>query len=277
MSLVKALDVSSYSGPISDGEWTRAYEDGWGLAVVQAWGGLSDHSSGPNPLCEFQLAGARGNGFLTAIYIVIPPDDTVETHELIRVAKEAAGPEYQHVLFVAPDIEDAQRRPLHPVDPDARLHNALVNIGHPIMPIYTSRSMWADVMRESTAFAHLPLWDARWSAQQRLDDGWVPYGGWWECAMRQYQGTTIIHGITVDLNVADLDRLGVAEPPPDDGQAELERLRRQLQDIKAAAGQAGTLAQSVADSLRRHEGLSLSATATLAKSVALALRQLSER
>ncbi|MFQ6672950.1 MAG: hypothetical protein ACE5KY_06590, partial [Candidatus Tectimicrobiota bacterium] len=137
------------------------------------------------------------------------------------------------------DIEDPQRRPLHPTDPDARLTGAIDNVRDKPVIIYTSISMWASLMDESLTFPDYPLWDARWGPQSYLN------------AIRQYQGTTQLHGITADLNVADLDRLGIPTEPPPDAQEELERLRRQLEDMKATAATVATLARSVVDALEQ--------------------------
>lgn len=250
MPTIKALDVSSHSGPISDGEWSRAYEDGWHLAIVQAWGGLPGGGSGPNPLCEFQLAGARGNDLLTAIYIVIPPDTDPHTHHLIRLAEEAAGPEYQHVRAVAMDIEDEDRRPLHPTNPDARLMDAIDNVRDKPVWIYTSFDNWIHIMRYSEAFCDYPLWDGRWGFTDGLDDYWRPYGAWDRCAMRQYCGTTMIHGISVDLNVADLARLGLEDDPCAELRSERDALLGQLEQGKMLTRSAGTTLKTIADSLR---------------------------
>lgn len=250
MTTIKALDVSSHSGVITLGQWARAHTDGWRMAIPQAWGGLPGGGSGPNPLCRDQLVGARAVGDLTAIYIVIPPDTTTETHELIRVAKEAAGDEYQHVRAVAMDIEDEDRRPLHPDSPDARLMDAISNVQDKPVWIYTSLDNWIHIMRHSEAFSDYPLWDARWGSTDGLDDGWVAYGGWGCCAMRQYQNTTLVHGISADLNVADLARLGLEDDPCAELRSERDALAGQLEQGRMIARSAGSTLQTIADSLR---------------------------
>jgi hypothetical protein len=168
---------------------------------------------GPNPHASQQLAGARAAGLLTAGYIWIPPDTTTDTSQLIRVARAAAGAEELHLSFIAPDIEDPQRRRLHPTDPQGRLRNAIAQLGSAKVVIYTSRSMWPPIMADSHKFAQYPLWDADYDRGEDLDATFVPYGGWTQRAMLQYQGTTTVTDISADLNVADLERLDISTVP----------------------------------------------------------------
>ena len=65
--------------------------------------------------------------------------------------------------------------------------------------IYTSASKWQEIMGDSAAFSGEPLWDA-WFGHEQIGD-FAVYGGWSRCEMRQYQGTTTLEGVNVDLNV----------------------------------------------------------------------------
>jgi hypothetical protein len=211
MAQVKALDVSSHSGPVPVEKWRAAYDDGVRLAIVQAWGGLPDGTSGPNPHCGQQLEAAREAGLLTAIYVWIPPDDTTDTSILMEVAKKAAGDEYLEVVFVALDVEDPQHRPLHPSHPEQRLEGAVAQVSEKMVIIYTSRSMWPVLMQRWTAFAWLPLWDASYDLGDDLDVNFTPYGGWSQRAALQHEGSGTRYGIWSCADVADLERLGIAE------------------------------------------------------------------
>ncbi|OGO08495.1 MAG: hypothetical protein A2Y61_03930 [Chloroflexi bacterium RBG_13_60_13] len=213
MAQVKALDVSSHSGPVPVEKWRVAQDDGVRLAIVQAWGGLPDGSMGPNPYCRQQLLGAREAGLLTAIYVWIPPDTTTDTSVLMQVAKDAAGDEYQHVSFVALDIEDPQHRPLHPTLPEQRLENAIGHVRDKTAVIYTSRSMWPDLMKGWESFAWLPLWDASYAQGDQLDVNFRPYGSWTQRAALQYEGSGTRYGIWSCADVVDLVRLGIEEEP----------------------------------------------------------------
>jgi len=229
--LIHALDVSAWGGEIKESQWKAAHDIGFRLAIAQAWGGIPG-GRGKNKHCQQQLAAAREAGMMTAIYFYLPADTTTQTHLLIPVVKEAAGTEYEYVKFVAVDIEGDQ--PLHPIDPAARLKDAISHIKDKPVAIYTSRHKWNGiVMGGVSGFEQYPLWDARYDRLAELDTNWVPYGGWKQRAIKQYQGTTMIPGnISVDLNVVSLERLF---PPtePDTNQAILNDLGVTRATLKA--------------------------------------------
>lgn len=227
---IRAIDVSEWGGPMGEAQWKAAYGAGFRLAIIQAWGG-GPTPGGANEYCAQQLKGARGAGMITAIYLVVPPDTTTRTEFLIEAAKEAAGSEYQHIKFVAMDIEDARGRPLHPTKPKERLGDAISHVKDKPVVIYSSLSMWSKVMRGALGFEQYALWDARYDELAELDTNWVPYGGWKQRAMKQYKGTTLVAGnISADLNIGDLGRLGLSEPAP---QPEIEVLKQMIQELEA--------------------------------------------
>lgn len=79
--------------------------------------------------------------------------------------------------------------------------------------IYTGRWWWVPNMQNSSAFAHLPLWNS-WYDGDPDPDGF-PYGGWFTSTVEQFTGTTILHGHSVDLNYDyrydEEDDMGVTE------------------------------------------------------------------
>lgn len=229
--LIRAIDVSEWGGEIKEERWRGAYEAGYRLAIVQAWGG-GPVPGGKNAYCAQQLAAARKAGMMTAIYFHLPPDTTTQTHLLVQAVKEAAGEEYQHVKFVAVDIEDEQLRPLHPTDSRGRLANAISHIKDKPVVVYTSGRMWGKVMGNMGGFEQYPLWDAQYDKKAELDVGWVAYGGWRERAMKQFQGTTQVAGISVDLNIGHLGRLGLSPPAPEPAP---EVLKQRIQELEALA------------------------------------------
>jgi hypothetical protein len=254
MAASRGLDVSSFSGLISIPTWKAVRRDGWEWVIVQAWGALSGGGSGPNPLCRAQLSTGRSGGLRTAIYIVIPPDDDLHTHELIRVAKEAAGDEYEAVEWVALDIEDEDRRLLHPTDPEGRLAGAVHHIPDKPVAIYTNASYWVPMMRGSTAFSYLPLWEGNWHGVPELDHNFHSFGGWSGRAALQYQGTTTIQGFAADLNVVDPELIMGDVDPCAAVREQRDRLERQLEDFQHQAEQAAGLAGSLEDTLYRMAG-----------------------
>ena len=213
---IHALDVSEWGGPIKDEQWKQAYDAGFRMAIVQAWGG-GPIPGGANKYCAQQLAGARMAGMDVAIYLIVPSDTTTLTHSLIQAGKDAAGDEYQHIKFYALDIEGDKL--LHPTDPVARLLNTALNVSDKPVVIYSSKYMWEVVMggAYNVGFEKYPLWDARYDELPDIDATWFPYGGWTQRAIKQYKGTTTVAGgISADLNIVHLGRLfGIAEPEED--------------------------------------------------------------
>jgi hypothetical protein len=64
--------------------------------------------------------------------------------------------------------------------------------------IYTGRWWWVPNTGDSRWLMHLPLWNA-WFDGDPDTDG-LPYGGWTDSLIEQYQGTTVVCGQSVDLN-----------------------------------------------------------------------------
>jgi hypothetical protein len=164
-------------------------------------------------------------------YIVIPPDTTVKTDQLIKAGLDAAGPYARDLKFVAADVESNQL--IHPASPGLRLSNALVDIRRAgiLAIIYTSRSKWPKSMgANSTAFNRVPLWDASYLADSGVFNGWlgpgalmdskfVKYGGWDTRAMWQLAGTVSAvpnFDNKADLNLADFARLGITTDLPEE-------------------------------------------------------------
>jgi GH25 family lysozyme M1 (1,4-beta-N-acetylmuramidase) len=223
--IIQAIDVSEWGGHIKEEQWKAAYDAGYHMAIVQAWGG-GPVPGGKNAYCAQQLEGARRAGMMTAIYFHLPSDTTAKTELLIQAVKDAAGTEYQYIKFVAVDIEGEKL--LHPTLWEERLEDAISHIQDKPIVIYTSKSMWDVVMAGVSEFEDFPLWDAKYDNLPDLDANWVPYGGWKERAMKQYQGTTSVPGnISADLNVAHLGRLFPKQ------EADIEDLRRLLAERDA--------------------------------------------
>ncbi len=234
---VKAFDISAWQGrPPAD--WFKALAaDGHKLGVVQLWGsGFTSFPGGsgqaPNPDARYQLGQIRDAGMAMAGYIVIPPDTTVKTDQLIGAGLAAAGPFARDLKFIAADIES--NKLIHPASPGQRLSNALADIRRAGIPaiIYTSRSKWPKSMgTNSTAFSRVPLWDASYLADSGVFKGWcsfapilmdnrfVKYGGWDTRAMWQLAGTVSAvpnFDNKADLNLADFARLGITETLPEE-------------------------------------------------------------
>jgi hypothetical protein len=148
----------------------------------------------------------------------------------MALAKEACGDEWEYVRFVAFDIEAKANVQLHPVNPDARLANAMSHVlGEKPAVIYSSQSMWKKLMLDSKMFKKFPLWEAYYDGDERLS---VPPrfpDGWTLRAMKQYAGTSDVAGLVVDLNIADTVLLGIDTEQEADPTGEL---RAQIKALK---------------------------------------------
>lgn len=92
--------------------------------------------------------------------------------------------------------------------------------------IYTGRWWWQPSTGDSQEFAGLPLWHAEYTAHPNVlpdFDGFRPYGGWTRPSMWQFQGTTNLCGVTVDLNLMDAE--APVQPLNPDERWELDVLR----------------------------------------------------
>lgn len=98
------------------------------------------------------------------------------------------------------DAEDVESQGLTPEQRVAFLHDCLDNMGGLNVGIYTGRWWWVPNMADSTEFSHLPLWNSWYDGDPDTDG--VPYGGWTDSLIEQYEGTTNICGQSVDLNYA---------------------------------------------------------------------------
>jgi GH25 family lysozyme M1 (1,4-beta-N-acetylmuramidase) len=68
--------------------------------------------------------------------------------------------------------------------------------------IYASSYMWTQIMGSASAcpkFKALPIWYPHYDKTQTFND-FTPFGGWTKPNYKQYQGTTNVCGVGVDLN-----------------------------------------------------------------------------
>lgn len=222
------IDISGYQGRPA-ASWFDSIASKIEYAIVQLWGGQPGYMGfGPNASAVHQLNHFRRTGNDVHGYIWLPPDDTVQTEELIKSARAAAGASADALQYIWLDIESGQL--LHPTAPMTRLLNAYRNVKK-LFPearigIYTSRIMWRRNLGSYEAKMPLDPLPALWEARYVYDSGsappeppdldwrWKTFGGWEQRAMLQYAGTVPFNGVGADFNVASYERLGIGEPTP---------------------------------------------------------------
>jgi hypothetical protein len=190
--VVRAVDVSGWTGEISPAAWQSMRSSGIELAIIQGYGGTPG-GLGPNPHAKQQSAGASDAGIQVAAYSWPPAE--WRTAFLAVVVRAP-------VSFVALDVEAGVGV--------TRLIVAQVKAAGLRPVIYASVSTWSEIMNDVTAYADVPLWDAggrryhgaiAWPAT--LEEERVPYGGWDRRIGWQWHGTTPLFGASVDLSIFD--------------------------------------------------------------------------
>lgn len=188
METLQAIDISKYQGKPSRSWWRELKADGWELAIVGSWHGLS-----ANEHVAINLANARAAGLKIATYVALNnrPGDAA-----VRMAKSLIGGVlWDSLSFVAIDCE---------VDgiTNSIIEDAIQEVGklkqRPI--IYTAHWWWVGHYGDEQGFSHIPLWNAFYDQDPDIDFSRRPYGGWSDVVGEQYTGTTQLLGIGVDKN-----------------------------------------------------------------------------
>lgn len=189
---MRAIDISfpQIGQDVSPAWWAQLNADGWELAIIGLWGGVS-----PNTEAERWLHDARAAGLLTACYIAINGDHPGGWH--VEQGAELAGAEWEHTLFCAVDVE------IDGITLD-NIHEGVTALQARLKPpaIYTGEWFWSGHLGNLTAFSNVPLWTAQYDGVAILDSA-KPYGGWTPARIvgKQYSGTGQLHGVTCDLSV----------------------------------------------------------------------------
>jgi len=204
-----AIDISMYQGHPGPDWWQQLRSDGWELAIVGSWHGLS-----PNQHAEQNLKEAKAAGLRTATYIAL---NSGAGRESVRKGKRACGSAWADLAFVAIDCETDGITKTIISEAEAEVRNENLR---PI--IYTAGWWWRDRFGDPDDFKHLPLWNADYD-QVPARDFPSPYGGWAlsDLKGKQYDGSTrqrhpMLFGVEVDKNNFDgdwvLERAGSGVP-----------------------------------------------------------------
>jgi len=192
MDVMRAVDVSGWTGDISDAAWQSMKSSGIELAIIQGYGGGPD-GFGRNHSAPQQARGAVSAGLRLAGYSW-PPGAVMQALDNLKGAGS--------LLFMALDVEAGAGVGRGHVD-------ALEAAGvHPV--IYTSRSKWFEIMSNSPGYTDVDLWEAIYPRGRTaadwptsLDTGLVPPPGLPRRVGWQWRGTTPLFGESVDLSVFD--------------------------------------------------------------------------
>lgn len=187
--LVKGLDISYDAYKVTP-QWCRdRLEEGYTFLIVCLWAGVDSM-----PWAQRALRYAREAGMETSAYFSINGShDNVQYH--VDKAYLAAGSEWEHLdrVWVGCEIVNIEERHI------AQALNSVEAKGKS-PGIYTAKWWWDGVFNNPTTFKDYPLWNAHYDNNPDIDFGNYPYGGWTTPYMKQYQGTTNLDGVSVDLD-----------------------------------------------------------------------------
>lgn len=227
---MKAIDISMHQRHPGEGWWRRVFADGWELAIVGSWHGLSANSDAERNLLE-----AKAAGCLIATYVAL---NAGSGRTAVRNGKRACGRAWDDLVFVAIDCEtDGITAPIISEAIDEVKRNGL----RPI--IYTANWWWNGHFGNPRNFRHMPLWSAGYDLDPTLSLS-PAYGGWTDAELvgKQYDGSTenrhpMLHRVEVDKNtfnrnfVEEGDMASVEEL-----RAEVKRTRVDLEKVITAMG-----------------------------------------
>lgn len=186
----KALDVSNYTGPFTP-------------EVAHCWRerGFSRLIAGTQrpEITRGQLESALEAGLQVEAYVYLYW--RFDTAAEVRAAIEAVSDLPVQRLWL--DCEDSAEG-FTPEQVLSQIGAAVSAAGSIPAGIYTGRWWWRPATADSVVFASLPLWHAEYTPRANLLPDFAafePYGGWSRPRMWQYQGTTSLCGVNVDLNL----------------------------------------------------------------------------
>ena len=214
---MKAIDVSNWTGEISAEQARCLAAGGVGLVVC---------GTQVREITRQQIAAAAGAGMRGEAYVILrwpQTADDASTGAQVRAALETIAGLPSGRLWI-----DCEQYLSLPTPPPARtvehIHDAAAACDGIACGIYTSRYWWRTVTGDTSAFAHLPLWDARYVAREGEPlPPFEPYGGWTRAVMTQWRADVTLCGLNVDLD--EREEVVMAASEYDDLSAKIEQLR----------------------------------------------------
>lgn len=143
-----------------------------------------------------QLDACQRNGLRIQGYVWVFPNDT----------KPSMGSRL--AMFDGFTLEalwcDVEQMGVKEADVDRDLIACDAFMGGAVTGIYTGHYVFIDNgWTRVTKWSHRPLWLANYDGIPDPDIGFVPFSGWTQCQMKQYQGSTSLKSVTeIDLNIA---------------------------------------------------------------------------
>lgn len=197
-----AVDVSNYTSDLTPAALTAWKDAGVALVIAQA---VDPPAGFPPGKTRLQVQQCSDAGLVVDAYIWLWFD-----LDIGDIQRKLALLERLPIRRLWLDVEDQAAAKYDQATCERKVSEAMLactmyaTTSGDTVGIYSGRWFWTDsrYMGNSTAFSQWDLWDANYDLVADAAQGFVPYGGWDHCAVKQYQGTTNFHGISgVDLNV----------------------------------------------------------------------------
>lgn len=196
-----AIDISNYSGALSADEVQGLLQAGVELVIVQA---VDPAPPFPMGQTREQVQTLLAAGFTVDAYVWLWFDADISD-----VRGKLALLNGFPIRRLWLDVEDTAARKYDQPTTEAKVQAALAELdGFPASAggagIYTGGWFWQNrlYMDNTETFKTRPLWDAHYDGIPDACQGFIPYGGWTDASIKQYQGTTTLAGIpNVDLDV----------------------------------------------------------------------------
>lgn len=170
--------------------------EGWKVFVQCLWTGGYLNNPAIRSVAELNLRDARDAGMIISGYINANP--WFPASESIREAKKNAGATWHNLDVVFVDVEIPQTTLVQVRE----LCEALKADGKRVS-IYSARWFWKGTLGNPTDpwLLEYPLWNAFYDNSPDIDFPANPYGPWNSVIGEQYQNTTNLGNVNVDLNV----------------------------------------------------------------------------
>lgn len=226
-----AVDMSNYTDPLTDAALQGLKDSGVSHVIVQA----------VDPPPPFPKGRTRDQ-----VQVCLNADLTVDAYVWLWFELDIT--DIQHKLELLEgftirklwlDVEDTASSQYNQADTEAKVTDALAacdafpTASGEKTGIYSGRWFWTDrrYMANTEAFADRELWDANYDNVVDAAIGFAPYGGWLECAIKQYRGSATVAGVGgVDLNVLSIAVAQELQSEADQANAEADQPDRETPD-----------------------------------------------
>jgi len=191
-----ALDISNYTGPITQEQVNGWRDAGVGLVIVQA---VDPPAAYPAGCTRQQLETLRDANMPAEAYVFFWFDASPD--HIDRALSLLEGLPIRRVWL---DVEDIGAKSYNQATTEAKVADALQRCdtwsqqqGLPQAGIYTGKWYWeaTDYMGNTSSFSDRELWDANYDFTPDATSGFRPYGGWTGCSIKQHIGSSEFVGV----------------------------------------------------------------------------------